>query len=247
LTPDTAAARAAGRRYRLTPSSNAATEFLAFNTDRPLFHDIRMRRAVQFALDRRALAEATGNLVPATRLLGPGEIGYEPRPLYPPAGDLRAARRLTADRSARVVVYTWNDPPYTDAFNSALREQLSAIGLRMSVLRMEQGIPADAWLAKARRADLIWGGLNAGNPDPATYLQPLYLPPNDMRELHRLTALRSPARERAADALARRLDRDSLFAVYGTDAVPELVSRRLGCIVHQPEVAGIDLAALCAR
>jgi hypothetical protein len=25
------------------------------------------------------------------------------------------------------------------------------------------------------------------------------------------------------------------------------VSRRLGCIVHQPEYAGVDLAALCLK
>src|SRR5439155_24525466 len=50
LTPDTAAARAAGSRYRLTPSFR--NEYLAFNVSRPLFRDIRMRRAVQYALDR---------------------------------------------------------------------------------------------------------------------------------------------------------------------------------------------------
>jgi hypothetical protein len=29
--------------------------------------------------------------------------------------------------------------------------------------------------------------------------------------------------------------------------MPELVSRRLGCIVHNPVYAGVDLAALCVR
>ena len=48
-------------------------------------------------------------------------------------------------------------------------------------------------------------------------------------------------------AIARRVERDSLYAVYMTDALPELVSRRLGCIVHQPEYAGVDLAALCLK
>ncbi|HEU0246988.1 MAG TPA: hypothetical protein VFR38_07860 [Gaiellaceae bacterium] len=45
--------------------------------------------------------------------------------------------------------------------------------------------------------------------------------------------------------MARWIERQSLFAVYLIPAIPELVSRRLGCIVHQPEFAGVDLAALC--
>ena len=45
------------RRYRLTPYNRI--QFFAFNYHRPLFADIRMRRAVQYALDRRALVEAS--------------------------------------------------------------------------------------------------------------------------------------------------------------------------------------------
>lgn len=43
------------------------------------------------------------------------------------------------------------------------------------------------------------------------------------------------------------VDRKTLVAVYEQGAVPKLVSPRLGCIVHQPEYAGIDLAALYLR
>ena len=66
-------------------------------------------------------------------------------------------------------------------------------------------------------------------------------------EFARLLTLTSPRRERAALAVARRVEHDSLYAVYMNDALPELVSRRLGCIVHQPEYAGVDLAALCLK
>ena len=102
-------------------------------------------------------------------------------------------------------------------------------------------------LAKILRSDLSWGGLNASTADPAEYLKGLFLPPDEATELRRIQALLSPERERAAIALARKLDRESLFAVYQQEAIPELRSRRLGCIVHQPEYAGVDLAALCLR
>ena len=66
---------------------------------------------------------ATPRGIPATRLIETGE------PLYPIRGDLARARGLAGGTRARVVVFTWNDPPYTEAFNRALREQLAAIGL----------------------------------------------------------------------------------------------------------------------
>ena len=162
------------------------------------------------------------------------------------------ARKLAAGRAAKVVVYIWDDPPYTDAFNRSLRNQLAAIGLDMTVLRSTNRDFADGgagYVAKATRSDIIWGGLGEQtSADPATYLQPLYLPTQQRRdELARLLTLSSPERERAALAIARRVERDSLYAVYMTDALPELVSRRLGCIVHQPEYAGVDLAALCLK
>jgi peptide/nickel transport system substrate-binding protein len=247
LTPDTAAARAAGERYRLTPSATARVQFFSFNIERPLFADIRMRRAVQYALDRVALAQAGDAVgIPATRLLSSGVVGYDATPLYPLRGNVRRARQLAEGRHSRAVVYTWDDPPYTDAFNRLLAEQLATIGIRATVLRIDQAKGFE--LAKARRADLIWGGLNANTADPGAYLQPLsYLPPKYSNEIGRIQELSSPARERAAGRLARRIDRESLFAVYVTDAMPELVSRRVGCLVHHPVYAGADLATLCLR
>ena len=102
--------------------------------------------------------------------------------------------------------------------------------------------------AKGDRADLVWGGLSVNSADPGAYLQQLsFLPPRYSGAIRRIAALRSPERDRAAAALARTIERDSLLAVYSQSAVPELTSRRLGCIVHQPEYTGADLAALCLK
>jgi DNA-binding SARP family transcriptional activator/ABC-type transport system substrate-binding protein len=244
LLPGTQAARAAGDRYQLTPY--LGLQYFAFGYKRPLFANLRMRRAVQYALDRQALATADerGGL-PATRLLAPGVRGYEESPLYPPRGDLRTARRLTAGKKGTAVVYTWVDS-YSAAFNRELRRQLAAIGIRTRFVPIDQakGYEPD----KGDQADLIWGGLSANSADPGAYLQQLsLLPPRYSEEIRRVAALRSPERERVAAALARTIERDSPLAVYGQGAVPELTSRRLGCVVHQPEYTGVDLAALCLK
>jgi DNA-binding SARP family transcriptional activator/ABC-type transport system substrate-binding protein len=242
LTAETPAAREAGNRYRVTPDGSAGTHFLAFNWDtRPLFADIRMRRAVQYVLDRSKVPR------PATRIASPRSPGYDETPLYPVRGDGATARELAGGRKARVVVLTWTDDPYANAFNDALREKLARIGLTMSVLPLVQGDSGEEWLAKARRSDLLLGGINAHSADQVEYLKQLFLPPDLAAELDRIANLSSPERERAAAALAREIDERSLFAVFEHTAVPELVSKRLGCIVHQPEYAGVDLAALCLK
>ena len=244
LLPSTQAARAAGARYRLTPY--LGVQYFAFGSRRPLFSNARMRRAVQYALDRQALADANpGGGLPATRLLAPGIHGYEGSPLYPARGDLRTARRLAAGTKGTAVVYTWVDPGYTEAFNRELRRQLAAIGIGTRFVAIDQAKGYEP--AKGDRADLIWGGLSVNSADPGTYLQQLSLLSSYSDEIRRIATLRSPERERASTALARAIERDSLLAVYMQTAIPELVSRRLGCIVHQPEYAGVDLAALCLK
>jgi ABC-type oligopeptide transport system substrate-binding subunit len=250
LTPNTEAARAAGDRYGLAPYNRV--QYYAFNYDRPLFANLRMRRAVQYALDRRALVDASPSGspgLPATRLLFPSIVGYDDKPLYPLRGDVRIARSLARGRTGRVVVCCTyiGDEQYVAAFNRALRQQLAAIGLRATFLTASQRDSEAEALAKVRRSDLIWGGLNENTADPADYLKDLFLPPDDAKELRRVQTLFSPDRERAAVALARRLERESLFAVFASDAIPELMSKRLGCVVHQPLYSGVDLAALCLR
>ena len=107
---------------------------------------------------------------------------------------------------------------------------------------------SDSLASKLSRADLAWGGGNSNTGDAVEYLQPLpYLPPVDRAELERIAKLSSPERDAQAAALARKLEKDAIYAVYEDGAIPELVSSRLGCVVHQPEYAGVDLAALCLR
>ncbi len=135
LAPNTAAARAAGQRYRVTPDGSTSTHFLYFNTARPLFADIRMRRAVQYAIDRTALAKIDG--LPATRLYSPKSPGFDNAPLYPLRPDLRTARRLAGGRKASAVLMAF-DPtgdPSAEAFVQGVRDQLAAIGITVNCSR----------------------------------------------------------------------------------------------------------------
>ncbi len=97
----------------LTQPSLSDYQFV-FNATKPPFDDVRLRRAVSYAIDRRALAEHTGFGDPARptdQLLPPGIPGYEDTNAYPLGGpDLERARRLAAGFSGPAVLYTCNFP-----------------------------------------------------------------------------------------------------------------------------------------
>ena len=134
LGPDSEAA-GPGDPVFLTQPSLSTYQF-AFNATRPPFDDVRLRRAVSYAIDRHALAEYTGFGDPARptdQFLPPGIPGYEDVAAYPLGGpDLERARRLAAGFSGPAVLYTCD---YPDCARHAeiLRSNLAAIGIDLTV------------------------------------------------------------------------------------------------------------------
>ena len=103
-----------------------AVEFLHLNAHAPPFHDIRVRRALNFAIDRNRIARMYGGpfvATPTCQPLVPGFAGYRrycPYTLRPTANgayhgpDLAAAKRLVAasgTRGERVDVWGLSDEP----------------------------------------------------------------------------------------------------------------------------------------
>jgi Bacterial extracellular solute-binding proteins, family 5 Middle len=254
LLPTAATARAAGKRYRLTRSN--WTEGLALNTRRPLFSDPRLRLAVAYAIDRRALAAAAGGPdgIPTSGVVSPSQPGYADTAGFPLRRDLARARRLAGGRHARAVLAALADDRavYEQPVIALLRRQLAAIGIGLSLLPIRQTIAADhpqQFHALLARADLaIESANNEQASDPVGYLRQLgerYLPSADRATRERIDKLSSPERESAADALALKLEQEAVYVQYLNRAIPELVSKRLGCVFDQPEYPGLDLTALC--
>jgi len=141
---------------------------------------------------------------------------------------------------------------YDAALVNRVSDQLAAIGIEVAVLPLPQSStdrPAD-WSGLLARADIAQIDRNASQAvDPVAYLSllPPYLPSTDRARLARIATFSSPRREAAAAALASTLERDGVYLAYANLANPELVSKRLGCVIEQPEYPGVDLAALCLR
>ena len=69
---------------------------MPLNTERPLFTNLNMRLAVNYAVDRTAYGEAAGRYLaaPFDQYLPPGTPGYEDIDVYPAHPDLERARDL---------------------------------------------------------------------------------------------------------------------------------------------------------
>ena len=70
--------------------------YLPLNTERPLFANLNMRKAVNYALDRTAYTAAAGPYAgtPFDQLMSPGTPGYEDIDVYPAHPDVERARDL---------------------------------------------------------------------------------------------------------------------------------------------------------
>ena len=131
---------------------------LIFNLRRPLFRNVRLRRAVNFALDRTQLAAAHGPLGGSLtdQLVLPRRPGFRDWKLYPFGSDLAAARTLARGAHPRIVSLYVPDTESGRTVGSVVKANLARIGLRVHVKALESpGFYAT--LALDRRWDLAAG------------------------------------------------------------------------------------------
>ena len=176
VTPDEASQLADARSVRIVSGPGARQWVHHLNVARPPFHDVRVRRAVALALDRRAAVERLfgGH----ARLSGPIPTGLQEWGIavdrLPYRRDLAAARGLLTeaglpDGFATVIVTTAELAPR--GISTLLAEQLRAIGVQADVHVVDRG--AILQLMQARDFDVVADG-NGFWPDPDGYLTPTY-------------------------------------------------------------------------
>jgi ABC-type transport system substrate-binding protein len=239
---------------------------LAFNSSRPLFRDNPgLRKAVNFALNRRALVLAGGPLVsrPSDQYLPTIMPGFRNAQVYPlERADLQRARALANGnlRSGKAVLYV-NSSPLPMAIGQLVRQQLKEIGLDVEV----RGIPihsaSAAYFNKLATAgepwDIAFGLWSPSYIDPYAYINLLFdsrfvggtnfarfaSTPYDRQMRRAARVLQTSDRSSAYAALDVGLARD-LAPVAAVDFLnePTLVSKRVGCIVLRPV---LDLTSVC--
>ena len=263
--PGSAAAKAGHQQYFISAANGV--RLLHMNTSRPLFSQVRLRRAVNYAIDRPALVAqgqrfpagnpfATG--APTDDYLPPSIAGARDFHLYPLNGpDLQRAKRLAGRVQATAILYTANVPPWLQEAQ-VIRRDLKPLGIDVQVKEFPVGEFFDRLGRRGEPFDLAVAGHSFGSSDPLVLDMfagstigccniSHYNDPAFNRKLKAAAKLSGAERYRAHSRLALEVERDGVpAAAIATNASRDFFSARIGCQVYQP-VAGIDIAALCLR
>ena len=121
-----------GTQFRVEPT--VSTYFFWMNTTRPPFNDLRVRQAVNYAVDSQALERIyTGGIAPTQQILPPAMPGYEKYVLYP--HDMGKAKQLIkqANPSDRnITVWTDAESPNDDA-GTYYQDVLKQLGFNVNL------------------------------------------------------------------------------------------------------------------
>ncbi|HEV7563888.1 MAG TPA: ABC transporter substrate-binding protein, partial [Solirubrobacterales bacterium] len=162
-----------GTQFRTEPQIN--TYYFWMNTQKPPFDDVKVRQAVNYAVDPAALERIyAGQIAPTQQILPPGMPGYKHYELYPP--DLAKARQMIreanpADRE--ITVWTDTESPNNEAgeyYESVLKE----IGFETTL----KIVNSDNYFTivgntSTPNLDTGWGNWFEDYPHPNDFFQPL--------------------------------------------------------------------------
>ena len=235
-------------RTRFFVVPGAGLRVFLLNASRPLFrNNVQLRQAVNFAVDRKALAREDGDLAatPTDQYLLPGSAGYVKARIYPLDGpDLRRARALAKGRTrdGKAVLYTL-DLPGDVAQAQILQRNLRRIGIELEIKRFPPppGILLDKMHAPGEPWEL--GRVRfGGSPEPGVLDcfngrsgDCFFNSPKYNRLLDRASQLTGEARYRAYGALDVQLSRDAAPAIpVAIQNALSFVSSRVGCVVVNP-------------
>jgi peptide/nickel transport system substrate-binding protein len=239
-----------------------AVEFIPFNTHLPPFNDVRVRRALNYAIDRNTIARLYGGpsfATPTCQTIAPGLPGYAPYcpyTLHPrttggyTGPNLTAARRLVRESGTsgeRIDIWGSPDegyiPPATTGY---IADVLRFLGYNVHV----HLIPVASVTPQLNRRIQISviGDWLTSWPDPSAYLPAFfscggsngngyYCNPGldrQMQRAERLELTNSRQAQAIWESVDRRLTDAAVWAPTVTTRDVELTSRRLHNYEYNP-------------
>jgi peptide/nickel transport system substrate-binding protein len=236
------------------------------NTSRPLLrNNVRLRQAINFAIDRAALLRQLGGTYSGTLTdqflppILPGFTRAHIYPLYKP--DFARARALARGhtRSSKLVLYV-STRAGVAAQAQIVKKDLAKIGLDVVIKAFPSPLIFERLATRGEPFDMGWIGWLYNEPDPGVLSQlfdgstigssanlnySYFDSPRYNGLLERASRLSGEARYRAYGKLDVEITRDAAPGVaYSVDNALTLVSARTGCVVVNPY---LDLEAICLK
>jgi ABC-type transport system substrate-binding protein len=262
--PGSPAAKAGHQQYFVNPT--LSFRYLALNTTRPLFQNVNLRKAVNYAIDRRALLIQRGAYagVPWSHYLPGGVPGSPSRQPYPlNAPNVAKAKSLAGSSShGKAVMYTCNQPPCPQQA-AIVQSNLKQIGIDVDVQQFERAVQFSKEGTKGEPFDIAFEGWVADYDDPYDFINVLlngksiqkannvnfsyFDDPTFNRQMEEAAGLAGPARSAAYGKLDLNIaTKASPLAAWDVDNERDFFSKRMGCQLYHP-VYTMDIAALCLR
>jgi peptide/nickel transport system substrate-binding protein len=158
----------------LSAKPSLSYNLLFVNTKRPPFDNLKVRQAIAYAIDRKAIIDAVAfGEGEVTGPIAPGLANYalptSQYPLY--TRDVAKAKQLLTEANVGPVSFTMltqtTEPAYAKDIAQLVQAQLAEIGVTMKIETLEFTQWVDRWL----KADFDMApGLNGGGPDPDFYV-----------------------------------------------------------------------------
>jgi peptide/nickel transport system substrate-binding protein len=162
-----------GSQFRIEPT--ISTYYFWMNTKQPPFDDVKVRQAVNYAVDSAALERVySGQIKGTQQILPPGMPGYEKFELYP--HDMEKAKELLKEANPSdmdITVWTDNESPNNEAgeyYEGVLKEL--GFNTKLKILNADNYFTV---IGNQSTADLDtgWSDWFQDYPHPNDFFQPL--------------------------------------------------------------------------
>src|SRR5438309_3615064 len=208
----------------LSAKPSLGYNLLFVNTKRPPFDNLKVRQAIAYAIDRKAIIDAvafgegevTGPVAPA---LANYALPTSQYPLY--TRDVAKAKQLLQEANVGPVSFTiltaTTEPAYGKDEAQLVQAQLAEAGITVKIDAIELTQYVDRWL----KADFDMAtGLNGGGPDPDFYVYRYF---TDDGNLNFVTSYKNPVSSDAIKQARAASDPAKRKGLY-TTAQKELVN-----------------------
>lgn len=168
-------------KSRLALSNPGALQYLAINTQRPRLGDVKVRQAIEYAVDKRAFQLAAGGTQGgdlATTLITPGIPGRQAYNLYPApsSGDVAKAKQLLSQAGATHLQLTLVSANDSTSLNQAqaIQQGLQRAGITVKIVPQDVNTYYDTITGDKGDYDLTVGSWQPDFPSANGNISPLF-------------------------------------------------------------------------